>query len=81
MQEGDQFKLSTPTFGILSQGRDGITVTIPKDATITVVNIHGQMVDVEWQDQILMVFAQDLRERGGQIKSAHAGASTQSRSG
>jgi hypothetical protein len=46
-------------------------VTIPKNAIVEVVSgsKDDRMTDVRWQEQSVMMFAQDLQERGELIES------------
>jgi hypothetical protein len=66
------FRLKTPTLGILSIDTNGhrIPVTLPLHAIVTLADgqIDGnRLVDVLWENTTIMMFAQDLRERGVEI--------------
>lgn len=66
MSKGDKFKIVIPTLGIMSEDGHRIPITVPKNAVVEVVSglvNHERMVDVEWEDHIVMMFAQDIRER------------------
>jgi hypothetical protein len=69
---GRSFRLKTPTLGILALSSDGkrIPVTLPLHAIVTVGDglIDGsRLVDVLWEGTTVMMFTQDLRERGEEI--------------
>ena len=65
---GKSYRLNAETLGILlSEKQPRVAVMIPYDAVVTVVNgpLNGnRMVDVMWNGKIVMIFADDLRERG-----------------
>lgn len=61
------FKFYTPAIAIRSEDAQRSLVTIPKNAVVTVVagNIKGNgFVKIRYVDQILEMFAKDLRPRG-----------------
>jgi hypothetical protein len=51
-------------------------ILIPKDSVIKIVraieNRH-RMIEIEWDGIILLLFAQDVRERGESIEALGAG--------
>ena len=60
------FKLKTSTLAILSDDQRTM-VTIPANALVTLVvgDIHENgFVEVRYRDQVLIMFAEDLRTRG-----------------
>ena len=60
------FKLKTSTLAILSDDQRTM-VTIPANALVTLVvgDIGGDgFVEVRYRDQVLIIFAEDLRSRG-----------------
>jgi hypothetical protein len=60
------FKLKTSTLAILSDDQRTM-VTIPANASVTLVvgDIHENgFVEVRYRDQVLIMFAEDLRTRG-----------------
>ena len=61
------FKLNTSSMAILSMNDQRTLVTIPENATITLVagdvEANG-FVEVRYRDKILIMFAEDLRSRG-----------------
>ena len=70
--KGRSFRLKTPTLGILSIDSNGhrIPVTLPLHAVVTVEAepLDGnRLVDVLWEGKTIMMFTQDLRERGEEI--------------
>ena len=71
--KGRSFRLKTPTLGILSIDTEGhrIPVTLPLHAIVTVQGgpLDGnRLVDVLWEGTKVMMFTQDLRERGVEIE-------------
>ena len=77
--KGQSFRLKTPTLGILSSDhghrRPG---TIPMNAIVTVVDgpfdNSNRLVDVLWEEKTIMMFTQDLRDRGEMIEGVAWGA-------
>ena len=70
------FRLKTPTLGTISSD-DGhrVAVTIPQNAIVTVFNgplDDNRMVDVLWEGKPIMMFTQDLRNRGERVDGASA---------
>ena len=75
------FRLKTPTLGTISSD-DGhrVAVTIPQNAIVTVCNgpldnnhlDNNHMVDVLWEGKTIMMFTQDLRNRGERVDGASA---------
>ena len=73
MRQGDTYQILTPTLAILTDSGDQrIPVTLPADASVTVVQIEGRMADVEWDGRTLTLFAIDLRNRGQLVTAAGA---------
>lgn len=71
MSTGDKFKIISPTLGIMSTDGHRIPITLPKNSIIEVVTglvNHERMVDVRWEGLVVMVFAQDVRERAQATK-------------
>jgi ABC-type metal ion transport system substrate-binding protein len=61
------YRLNTEMLGIISTDWRRMTVKIPEGSTITVVNSSSngsRMVDILWEGDTVMIFVQDLRERG-----------------
>jgi hypothetical protein len=64
----EMFRVITPTLGVdSSTGEHGVTVIIPANAIIQVVNVprldDTQMVDVLWEGRPLTMFVQDILGR------------------
>jgi hypothetical protein len=64
----EMFRVITPTFCVdSSTGEHGVTVIIPANAIIQVVNVprldDTQMVDVLWEGRPLTMFVQDILGR------------------
>jgi hypothetical protein len=69
--EGISYRLNAETLGILSKAQQRIVVLIPYNAVVTVVNgpLNGnRMVDVMWEEKLVMIFVEDLRARGELMK-------------
>ena len=59
--------MKTPTLAILSQDHGKIPVLIPSGAEVEVIDgpLNGnRVVDVRWEDKTVMVFTEDIRDRG-----------------
>jgi hypothetical protein len=70
--QGESYRLNKQTIGMNSEGEDRTSVFIPKNAIVTVINgpLNGsRMVDVKWENHTVMIFVEDLRERGTLIVS------------
>jgi hypothetical protein len=67
MSQGDTYRIVTPTVAIASLEEGRMIVTIPKSAVIEVVSSVmsiDRLVEIQWKDRRLVMFTQDLRERG-----------------
>ena len=67
-----QFRIKRGTLGIMSIDELRRPVTIPQNATVEVTS-HTRsdgMIDVVWEGRPLMMFEEDIRERGEEIKDA-----------
>lgn len=69
---GEQFCLKESVLGIALINQRHLAVTIPSRETITVLsdpspNDRG-LVDVQWEDRILIMFAEDIERRGAKIQ-------------
>jgi hypothetical protein len=73
---GKRFRLTTSTLGILSANGERIAVQILKDAIAEVTSgprpDDQRMVDVVWEGKTLTMFAQDIRDRGEEVKGKSA---------
>ena len=69
MFKGKQFRIKTTTLVIIAVSNQRIPVAVPANATVEVIShTHGnRMIDVVWEGKTLMMFAQDIRERGEEI--------------
>ena len=73
MSNGDKFRIVTPTIGIMSVNGRRAIVTIPKNSVVEVVTTllgNERMVDVLWKSYSLLMFVQDLRERGNLVDNS-----------
>lgn len=71
MSAGEKFRVVTPVLSIMSSDGYRIPVMVPKNAIIEVVTgllNHERMVDMRWDGHVVMMFAQDVRERCEQVK-------------
>ncbi len=69
---GQQFRMRTPTFAIMTQDGAKIPVIIPKGAEVQVIDgpLNGnRLVDVRWDGKTVMVFTNDIRDRGELLDS------------
>lgn len=68
--QGESYRLKAQTLGIISTNQRRAAILIPQNAMVTVINgpLNGnRMVDVMWDEQIVMIFVEDLRARGETI--------------
>ena len=68
--QGKSFRLKSATLGITSEQGERIPVTIPSGAVIKVVrdpHDGNRLLDVVWDGKPVMMFTQDVRERGEQV--------------
>ena len=76
LRRGGFLRLNAPTLGILSGDGERIAVQLPKDAIVEVASgprpDDQRMVDVVWEGKTLTMFAQDIRDRGEELKSKSA---------
>jgi hypothetical protein len=67
---GQRFRMKTPTLAIMTQDGAKIPVMIPKGAEVEVLDgpLNGnRLVDVRWEDKTVMVFTNDVRDRGERV--------------
>ena len=62
-----RYRLAKPTLGVQSVDDKRYCMTVPADATIEIpvdgiLNSH-RTVEVRWQDYVLTMFSEDVRER------------------
>ena len=72
----ESYRLKVPVLATLySVGRQKLPTTIPAGVAVTVIDGDIQsdrLVDVDWDGTIVMVFAQDLRQRGELVNNTSA---------
>ena len=71
--QGSSYRLKTPTLGIISEDGHRKSVIIPIGAVVRVISgplDNNRLVDVIWEDKSIMMFTQDVRERGEQVDAA-----------
>lgn len=74
MRIGASWRLRTPTPALRLEHDHHVPMTLPAGAVLTIVRVGSfsrEFVAVEWDDQTLLVFTLDLRERGDQVEGAH----------
>jgi hypothetical protein len=68
---GKRFKLRRETLGIESQDGDRVAVRVPSDSIVEVISGPTEhdmrMVQVHWKGRALVMFAEDIRQRGEEI--------------
>jgi hypothetical protein len=68
-----QYCLTTPTLAVITRDGQKISAAIPFGATVTVSEADincNRPVDVTLEKRTVMIFAQDIRERGELVQSA-----------
>ena len=77
MLTGKQFRLTTETLAIQRIEGERRAVKVPADAIIRVISgpkpTDSRMIDVEWDGNQLVMFAEDVQRRGQEIKGRTAG--------
>jgi hypothetical protein len=72
---GQRFRLKTPTLAIMAQDHSKVPVMIPKGAEVEVLDgpLNGnRLVDVSWEDKTVMVFTNDIRDRGERLDTVES---------
>ena len=67
---GQRFRITTPTLAIMDNDGQKIPLTVPAGSEITVVGgpLDGsRLLDVEWAGKTVMMFTNDIRERGERL--------------
>jgi hypothetical protein len=67
---GQRFRMKTPTLAIMPQDGAKIPVMIPKDGEVEILDgpLNGnRLVDVRWDGKTVMVFTNDVRDRGERL--------------
>jgi len=79
---GQLYRMKTPTLAIMAQDGQNTPVsstgglsltTIPIDAEVEVIGgpLNGnRLVDVRWESKTVMVFTNDIRDRGERVDAA-----------
>jgi hypothetical protein len=76
------YRLNTPTLAIHLENGKHTPLTIPPGATVTVDDgpLDGtRLIDVKWQQKMVMMFAIDLRDRGTRIDQDQCSERSQQR--
>ena len=59
------FRLTSPTIALFPEDGRHVARTVPFGAVIAVEELDGnKLVEVTWNDQKILMFAQDIRARG-----------------
>ena len=78
MLSGKRFRLTWDTLGIESVDEKRIAVTVPAGDIIEVTRgprpDDQRMVDVRWHGKALVMFAEDVQQRGEYVGGRTAGA-------
>lgn len=76
MLTGKHFRLKVPTIGLALIDDRRVAVPIPADSIVTVASGPSpndmRMVDVLWEGQTLVMFAEDVQKRGEEITTKTA---------
>jgi hypothetical protein len=67
---GRVYRIDAETVGIVSRNNVRVTVMIPEGARVIVENaeVGSRLIDVLWEGQTVMIFTEDLQERGTLIQ-------------
>ena len=71
ISQGDRYRLTARTLGVVSRDGRQIMIDVPKDAIVEIVDdpcTAEAMVPVRWQDEIVTMFVRDIQERGDSIQ-------------
>jgi len=72
---GERFRMKTPTLAIMTQDGAKIPVMVPKGAEVEVLDgpLNGnRLVDVRWEGKTVMVFTNDIRDRGERLETVES---------
>lgn len=72
MSKDQEYRLNRAMIGIYSVNDNRTVVMIPEGAHVTLLcaPLDGhKVVDVTWEDKILMLFTEDLREHGTPLEA------------
>jgi len=72
---GERFRMKTPTLAIMAQDGAKIPVMIPKGAEVEILDgpLNGnRLVDVRWEGKTVMVFTNDIRDRGERLETVRS---------
>jgi hypothetical protein len=69
---GARYRLGKPTRAVYADASRKGFVLLPEDAVLTVEGIDGpgRLLKVRWNSVVLLMFSQDLLERGVEIEEA-----------
>jgi hypothetical protein len=73
----DSYRISSPTISLFLEGDRHVARTLPKGALVKIESetFNGnKLVEVLFEEQVIMMFAQDLRSRGVKVMNARSAA-------
>jgi hypothetical protein len=77
MLTGKRFRLKVDTLAIESSVEKRLAITVPAEEIIEVIRgprpDDKRMIDVRWNDRVLVMFAEDVAGRGEEITGQKAG--------
>ena len=77
MFTGKRFRLKSDTLAIDSSGERRMAVTVPAKEIIEVIRgprpDDQRMIDVLWNDRVLVMFIDDVKDRGEEVMGQKAG--------
>jgi hypothetical protein len=69
---GDSYRINKQTIGLSSEAENRVSIFLPKDAIVILLEgslNENRMVGVKWEGRVVMIFADDLRDRGTLIST------------
>jgi hypothetical protein len=77
MLSGRRFRLTTETLGVQTIEGKRIAVIVPEGVVIKIISgprpDDTRMLDVQWEEKTLVMFAQDVHSRGEEVVDASKG--------
>ena len=78
MLTGKRFRLKKETLGIESIDGNRIAVPVPAESIVEVTSGPTEhdmrMVEVHWEGRALVMFTEDIRQRGQEVRASRATA-------
>jgi hypothetical protein len=66
----DAYRITSPTLSMFLEGDRYVARTLPKGAIVTIESETfdgNKLVEVRYEDKVIMMFTQDLRSRGEKV--------------